>query len=49
MKLKFFFKIFFLLFFSFSSYSNEGIDNKVKKHKEELRIMTGEIKSVNDP
>ena len=48
MKLKFFFKIFFVLFFSFSSYSNEGIDNKVKKLTLELRCMTCQNQSVYD-
>ena len=48
MKLKFFFKIFFVLFFSFSSYSNESIDNKVKKLTLELRCMTCQNQSVYD-
>jgi len=48
MKLKFFFKIFFVLFFSFSSYSNEGIDNKVKNLTLELRCMTCQNQSVYD-
>ena len=48
MKLQFFFKIFFVLFFSFSSYSNEGIDNKVKKLTLELRCMTCQNQSVYD-
>ena len=48
MKLKFFFKIFFVLFFSFSSYSNEDIDNKVKKLTLELRCMTCQNQSVYD-
>jgi len=46
--LKFFFKIFFVLFFSFSSYSNESIDNKVKKLTLELRCMTCQNQSVYD-
>ena len=46
--MKFFFKIFFVLFFSFSSYSNEGIDNKVKKLTLELRCMTCQNQSVYD-
>ena len=48
MKLKFFFKAFFVLFFSFSSYSNEVIDNKVKKLTLELRCMTCQNQSVHD-
>ena len=46
--MKFFFKIFFVLFFSFSSYSNEVIDNKVKKLSLELRCMTCQNQSVYD-
>ena len=46
--MKFFFKIFFVLFFSFSSYSNEGIDNKVKNLTLELRCMTCQNQSVYD-
>jgi cytochrome c-type biogenesis protein CcmH len=48
MKLQFFFKIFFVLFFSFSSYANENIDNKVKKLTLELRCMTCQNQSVYD-
>ena len=48
MKLPFFFKIFFILFFSFSSYANESIDNKVKKLTLELRCMTCQNQSVYD-
>jgi cytochrome c-type biogenesis protein CcmH len=48
MKLQFFFKIFFVLFFSFSSYANESIDNKVKKLTLELRCMTCQNQSVYD-
>ena len=48
MKLKFFFKIFFVLFFSFSSYANGGIDKKVKKLTLELRCMTCQNQSVYD-
>ena len=48
MKLQFFFKIFFVLFFSFSSYANESIDNKVKKLTQELRCMTCQNQSVYD-
>ena len=48
MKLQFFFKIFFVLFFSFSSYYNEGIDDKVKKLTLELRCMTCQNQSVYD-
>ena len=44
----FFFKIFFVLFFSFSSYANESIDNKVKKLTLELRCMTCQNQSVYD-
>ena len=46
--MQFFFKIFFVLFFSFSSYSNEGIDSKVKKLTLELRCMTCQNQSVYD-
>ena len=46
--MQFFFKIFFVLFFSFSSYSNESIDNKVKKLTLELRCMTCQNQSVYD-
>ena len=46
--MKFFFKIFFVLFFSFSSYSNEVIDKKVKKLTLELRCMTCQNQSVYD-
>ena len=48
MKLLFFFKIFFILFFSFSSYANVIIDNKVKKLTLELRCMTCQNQSVYD-
>ena len=48
MKLLFFFKIFFILFFSFSSYSNEDIYSKVKKLTLELRCMTCQNQSVYD-
>ena len=48
MKLQFFFKIFFVLFFSFSSYANESIDDKVKKLTLELRCMTCQNQSVYD-
>ena len=48
MKLQVFFKIFFVLFFSFSSYANESIDNKVKKLTLELRCMTCQNQSVYD-
>ena len=44
--MQFFFKIFFVLFFSFSSYANESIDNKVKKLTLELRCMTCQNQSV---
>ena len=48
MKLQFFFKIFFVFFFSFSSCANESIDNKVKKLTLELRCMTCQNQSVYD-
>ena len=48
MKLQFFFKIFFVLFFSFSLYSNEGMDNKVKKLTLELRCMTCQNQTIYD-
>ena len=48
MKLQFFFKIFFVLLFAFSSFSNENIDNKVKKLTLELRCMTCQNQSVHD-
>ena len=48
MKLQFFFKIFLALFFSFSSFANEIIDNKVKKLTLELRCMTCQNQSVYD-
>ena len=46
--MQYFFKIFFILFFSFSSYANEGINNKVKKLTLELRCMTCQNQSVYD-
>ena len=46
--MQFFFKIFIVLFFSFSSYANESIDNKVKKLTLELRCMTCQNQSVYD-
>ena len=46
--MKFFFKIFFVLFFSFSINANEIIDNKVKKLTLELRCMTCQNQSVYD-
>ena len=46
--MQFFFKIFFVLFFSFSAYSNESIDLKVKKLTLELRCMTCQNQSVHD-
>ncbi|MDC0342870.1 cytochrome c-type biogenesis protein CcmH [Alphaproteobacteria bacterium] len=48
MKLQFFSKIFFVIFFSLSSYSNEAMDNKVKKLTLELRCMTCQNQSVYD-
>ena len=48
MKLLFFFKIFFVLFFSFSLCANESIDKKVKKLTLELRCMTCQNQSVYD-
>ena len=46
--MQFFFKIFFVLFFSFSSYANESIDIKVKNLTLELRCMTCQNQSVYD-
>ena len=46
--MQFFFKIFFILFFSFSAYSNESIDLKVKKLTLELRCMTCQNQSIHD-
>ena len=46
--MQYFFKIFFILFFSFSSYANESINNKVKKLTLELRCMTCQNQSVYD-
>ena len=48
MKLQFFFKIFLVLFVSYSSYANDIIDNKVKKLTLELRCMTCQNQSVHD-
>ncbi len=48
MKFQFFFKIFFILIFSFSAYANESIDLKVKKLTLELRCMTCQNQSVYD-
>ena len=48
MKLRFFFKIFLVLFVSYSSYANDIIDNKVKKLTLELRCMTCQNQSVYD-
>ena len=48
MKLQFFFKIFFILLFSFSSFANENIDIKLKKLTLELRCMTCQNQSVHD-
>ena len=48
MKLPIFFKIFFILFLSFSSYANESINNKVKNLTLELRCMTCQNQSVHD-
>ena len=48
MKLQIFFKTLFVLFFSFSSYANESINNKVKKLTLELRCMTCQNQSVYD-
>ena len=48
MKLQFFFKIFLVLFVSYSSYANDIIDNKVKKLTLELRCMTCQNQSVYD-
>ena len=46
--MQFFFKIFYVLFFSFSSYADESIDSKVKKLTLELRCMTCQNQSVYD-
>ena len=46
--MQFFSKIFFVIFFSLSSYSNEAMDNKVKKLTLELRCMTCQNQSVYD-
>ena len=48
MKLQFLFKTFFVLFFAFSLFANEIIDNKVKKLTLELRCMTCQNQSVYD-
>ncbi|MDC1184949.1 cytochrome c-type biogenesis protein CcmH [Alphaproteobacteria bacterium] len=48
MKLQLFFKIFFVLLFSCSSYANESIDTKVKKLTLELRCMTCQNQSIYD-
>ena len=42
------FKFIFFLFFSFSAYANENIDEKVKKLTLELRCMTCQNQSVYD-
>ena len=46
--MQFFFKIFFVLFFSFSAFASENIDPKVKKLTLELRCMTCQNQSVYD-
>ena len=46
--MQFFFKIFFVLFFSFSVFASENIDSKVKKLTLELRCMTCQNQSVYD-
>ena len=48
MKLQNFFKIFFILLFTCSSYANESIDDRVKKLTLELRCMTCQNQSVHD-
>tara|TARA_Y100001970_G_scaffold283604_1_gene399215 strand:- start:36213 stop:36587 length:375 start_codon:yes stop_codon:yes gene_type:complete len=51
MKLKNFFKLFFLLFvifFTKNAYNNENIDNNVKNITLELRCMTCQNQSVHD-
>ena len=48
MILPIFFKIFFIIFFSFSLYANDSIENKVKKLTLELRCMTCQNQSVHD-
>ena len=42
------FKFIFFLFFSFTTYANENIDEKVKKLTLELRCMTCQNQSVYD-
>ena len=46
--MQFFFKIFFIIFFSFSLFANESINSKVKKLTLELRCMTCQNQSVYD-
>ncbi len=48
MKLLNYFKIFFLLIFTSSTYANESIDYKVKKLTLELRCMTCQNQSIHD-
>ena len=48
MKLQNFFRLLIILFFTYSSYANESIDNKVKKLTLELRCMTCQNQSVYD-
>ena len=43
-----FFKLFFILLFTVSTYANESIDDKVKKLTLELRCMTCQNQSVYD-
>ena len=48
MKFQNFFKFLFFLFFSYSAFANENIDEKVKKLTLELRCMTCQNQSVYD-
>ncbi len=43
-----FFKLFFILFFTYEIYANDTIDNKVKQLTLELRCMTCQNQSVYD-
>ena len=46
--MQFFFKIFFVLFLSFSAYASQSIADKVKKLTLELRCMTCQNQSIYD-
>ena len=48
MKLQNSFKLLFFIFFSYNTYANENIDEKVKKLTLELRCMTCQNQSVYD-